>query len=44
MFNVLGVPIDGTDPKTFKSTGMDVIHKPAPDFTSLSQKAEMLET
>lgn len=42
MFNVLGDTIDGST--DFKAKQKDVIHKAAPDFTSLSQTAEVLET
>ncbi len=42
IFNTLGQPIDGT--KEIKATDMWEIHRPAPDFNDLSQKAETFET
>lgn len=43
MFNVLGDPIDGWADLKWQ-TETDVIHKSAPAFTELSNKAELLET
>jgi len=42
MFNVLGDPIDGE--KAPKSEHMDPIHRSAPAFADLSNKAEVFET
>jgi F-type H+/Na+-transporting ATPase subunit beta len=42
MFNVLGDPID--DKPKPKSEFMDPIHRKAPDFAHLSNKAEVFET
>ena len=42
MFNVLGNTIDGTP--NLETKERHAIHKPAPDFTSLTIKAELLET
>jgi F-type H+-transporting ATPase subunit beta len=42
MFNVLGDPID--DKEKPKTEHMDPIHKPAPDFSNLTTKAEVFET
>ncbi len=43
MFNVLGDPIDGWE-DIKGQTETDIIHKNAPAFTELSNKAELLET
>jgi len=42
MFNVLGDPID--DKEKPKTEHMDPIHRPAPDFSNLTTKAEVFET
>ncbi len=42
IFNALGEPVDGT--KDFKATKKMPIHREPPAFTSLSTKAEILET
>jgi len=42
MFNVLGNTIDGTP--NIKTKEKHAIHKKSPAFTSLSTKAELLET
>lgn len=42
IFNVLGETIDGTDPVKWEEQWP--IHRPAPEFTKLSTKAETLET
>lgn len=42
MFNVLGDPID--DKAKPKTEFMDPIHRPAPKFQDLSNKAEVFET
>lgn len=42
MFNVLGDPID--DMAAPKAEFMDPIHRAAPEFKNLSNKAEVFET
>ena len=42
IFNVLGQPID--EKPAVKTKEVWPIHRPAPAFTELSQKAEVLET
>jgi F-type H+-transporting ATPase subunit beta len=42
MFNVIGAPIDGKGPMTGSHTSP--IHKPSPDFKTLSTTSEMFET
>jgi len=44
MFDVLGRPIDGSNPDSIKASDHRPIHRSAPAFTDLSHTAEVLET